>query len=412
MNDSTKNNAFLRFISNLRATVYIFTKEFKGIFKDRGVLIIIIVAPIIYPLLYPYLYKNESAIDVPIAVVDESNTSRSAEFTRHLDATMDLKVTAKLNNLEQARTELYKGNIHGIVLIPRDFNKKIIENEQATIGMYSDMSSFLYYRAMVLGVNYVTLDMGEKIKTERLNDVGVSGYDAEVSIKPMKSEGVILYNPGMGFSSFLLTAVLILMIHQTLVFGIGMAAGAAREDNTNRALIMSTTSRGGLFRVVLGRALSYFIVYLFWSAFILLVVPRIFNLPHIGDFHTMLSFVLPFLLATIFFSMTLSVFNMERETQMMLFVFFSLILLFLSGISWPQSNISGFWKIFSYLFPSTFGIQGFVKSNTMGATANGIRFETAGLWIQTLVYFITTSIFYYREIKRISKVQEGVVVNA
>ena len=167
---------------------------------------------------------------------------------------------------------------------------------------------------------------------------------------------------------------------------------------------MSSTSRGGLFRVVLGRALSYFAVYLFWSAFILLIVPRIFNLPHIGDFQTMLSFVVPFLLATVFFSMTFSVFNMQRETQMILLVFFSLILLFLSGISWPQSNMSGFWRIFSYLFPSTFGIQGFIKTNTMGASVSEIKFETVGLWMQTLIYFITTSILYYREIKKNEKI--------
>ena len=404
MNESNKNNIFLRFISNLRATIYIFIREFKWIFKDRGVLIIIIVAPLVYPLLYPYLYKNETAIDVPIAVVDNSNTTRSAELTRALDATMDLKVAEKLDNLEQAKTELYKGNIHGILYIPGDFNKRIVLKDQAFVSMYSDMSSFLYYRAMVLAVNYVTLDMGEKIKIERLNDAGGSGYDAEVSAKPIENEGTILYNPGMGFSSFLLTAVLILMIHQTLVFGVGMAAGAEREDNPNNELIMSSTSRGGLFRVVLGRALSYFALYLFWSAFILLIVPRIFNLPHIGDFQTMLSFVVPFLLATVFFSMTLSVFNMQRETQMILLVFFSLILLFLSGISWPQYNMSGFWRVFSYLFPSTFGIQGFIKTNTMGASASEIKFETVGLWMQTLIYFITTSILYYREIKKNEKI--------
>ena len=114
MNESNKNNIFLRFISNLRATIYIFIREFKWIFKDRGVLIIIIVAPLVYPLLYPYLYKNETAIDVPIAVVDNSNTTRSAELTRALDATMDLKVAEKLDNREQAKSRLYKGNIHGI----------------------------------------------------------------------------------------------------------------------------------------------------------------------------------------------------------------------------------------------------------------------------------------------------------
>lgn len=400
MNNSNKNNIFLRIISNLRAMIHIFTKEFKWILKDRGVLIIIVIAPLAYAILYPYLYTNETLVDVPIAVVDHCNTARSARLTRSLDATMDLKVLEKLDNLEQAKVELYKGNIHGIVYIPSDFDKKIEAKDQASISMYSDMGSFMYYRAMVLAVNYVSLDRGEKIKMKRLNDAGVSGYDAEVAAKPLLNESTILYNPGMGFSSFLLTAVLILILHQTLVFGIGMAAGAERENNLNNELILNTTSRGGVFRVVMGRALSYFIVYLLWSAFVLLVVPKMFNLPHIGDYQTILAFVVPFLLATIFFGMTISYFNMERETQMIMFIFFSLILLFLSGISWPQSNMSGFWRVFSYLFPATFGIQGFIKSNTMGATASAIQFEIAGLWIQTLVYFITTSILYFKEIKQ------------
>lgn len=403
MNKSSKKNIFIRFIANFRATIHIFTKEFKWILKDRGVLIIIVIAPLAYAILYPYLYTNETLVDVPIAVVDNCNSARSRQLTRSLDATMDLKVHAKLENLEQAKVELYKGNIHGIVYIPSDFDKRIEAKDQSSISMFSEMGSFMYYRAMVLAVNYASLDMGEKIKTKRLYDAGVSGYDAEVAAKPLLNESTILYNPGMGFSSFLLTAVLILILHQTLVFGIGMAAGAERENNPNNELILNTTSRGGVFRVVIGRALSYFIVYLLWSAFVLLVVPKIFNLPHIGDYHTILAFVVPFLLATIFFGMTISYFNMERENQMIVFIFFSLILLFLSGISWPQSNMSGFWRMFSYLFPSTFGIQGYIKSNTMGATSSGIQFENAGLWIQTLVYFITTSILYFKEIKQNEK---------
>lgn len=405
MNETKNNNIFIRFISNIRATMYIFTKEFRGMFRDRGVLIIIILAPIIYPLLYPYLYKNETAINVPVAVVDLSQTSQSRELIRSLDATRDVKVTERLDNLEQAKTELYKGDIHGILYIPKEFDKDIMSGKQTTISLYSDMSSFLYYRAVYMAVNYVGLDLGEKIQLERLNAAGEAGELAKIGEKPIVNEGTILYNPGMGFSSFLLTAVLILMIHQTLVFGIGMAAGADREDNPNGELVVSTSSRGGLFRVVIGRALSYFIVYLFWSVFMLMVIPHIFNLPHIGDIYSIIQIIIPFLLATIFFSMMLSVFNFNRETQMILLVFFSLILLFLSGISWPQSNISGFWRTFSYLFPSTFGIQGYIKANTMGATFPEMRFEVVGLWIQTLLYFILTSILYYREIKRSEKIE-------
>ena len=60
---------------------------------------------------------------------------------------------------------------------------------------------------------------------------------------------------------------------------------------------------------------------------------------------------------------------------MLLFVFTSVPLLFLSGISWPGAAMPEFWRYFSYIFPSTFGINGYVRINSMGATLNEVAFE-------------------------------------
>lgn len=43
---------------------------------------------------------------------------------------------------------------------------------------------------------------------------------------------------------------------------------------------------------------------------------------------------------------------------MLVFVFTSVILLFISGVSWPEAAIPPFWKVVGYLFPSTPGIKG------------------------------------------------------
>ncbi|MDR2885628.1 MAG: ABC transporter permease [Rikenellaceae bacterium] len=45
-------------------------------------------------------------------------------------------------------------------------------------------------------------------------------------------------------------------------------------------------------------------------------------------------------------------------------------------------------KGIAYLFPSTPGIHGFVRINTMGADLTGVRPEYQALWIQALVYWI------------------------
>ena len=57
-----------------------------------------------------------------------------------------------------------------------------------------------------------------------------------------------------------------------------------------------------------------------------------------------------------------------------------------------------FCKVFSWIFPSTFGINGFVRINNMGATLPEVLVEYQALWIQAIVYFFTTCIVYRRQI--------------
>ena len=100
---------------------------------------------------------------------------------------------------------------------------------------------------------------------------------------------------------------------------------------------------------------------------------------------------------------------------MLVYVFTSIPLLFISGISWPGAAVPSFWKVFSWLFPSTFGINGFVQINNMGATLQEVLPEYRALWIQAGVYFLTTCLVYRRQVmlsrrhalERLQKLRSG-----
>ena len=398
MNNSNRSNIFSRFLHEIRRVIYIMLDEYRIILKDSGLVVVFLGATLIYPILYSSIYRNETIYDMPIAVIDESRSGESRELVRRLDATPDLRATYQLNNLEEVKEPFYKQKIHGVIHIPKDYSGKIHRNEQATVSIYCDMSSFLYYRAMMLGANLGILETGKDIQIERINAAGITGRSAEISTAPFRYEKNILFNESMGFASFLLPAVLVLVIHQTLFFGITMLTGSLREEKL--AIIdPHFRQKGKYFPVIFGKALTYLTIYIVINAYILLAIPRIFHLPHIGNPWDIIRFFTPFLLSVIFFSMLISVFIRNRETSMIIFPFFSVVLLFLSGISWPQSNMPWFWKIFSMLFPSTFGIQGYFKINTMGAALDQVRFEYIALWIQTAFYFVTT-IFAYKLVTR------------
>ena len=106
----------------------------------------------------------------------------------------------------------------------------------------------------------------------------------------------------------------------------------------------------GTLRIVLGKSLTYILIYVVVCIWVLAVVPKLFSLPQVGDPVTILLFILPYLFASIFFAMTLSGFMTTREAPMLVFVFTSVILLFISGVSWPKEAIPPFWQAIGYLF--------------------------------------------------------------
>lgn len=363
--------------------------EFRNIFKDSGVVIVIVGATLAYPLLYSAIYKPGTLYDVPVAVVDECHNADSREFLRRLDAAPEIKVAAQAMNMAQAQELFRTQKIHGIIYIPADFGNKLAHAERAVISAYCDMSSLMYYRSIMFACNYAMLDMSHDIQLQRLNAAGITGESAQASVMPIPSVQNVLFNENGSFFFFLIPAILIIILHQTLVFGIGMMGGQSREDGIFRRLLPPGASASRVAQVVTGKALCYLAIYSVLAAYVVGLVPRWFGLPHLGNAWTLLQFMLPFLLATIFFALTLSVFMFNRETGLVSFLFFSLILLFLSGVSWPQSNISGFWRIVGDIFPSTHGVQGYIKINSMGASLRQVTPEYIALWIQAAFFFVT-----------------------
>lgn len=378
---------------------FIWKDELKNVFRDAGVLIFFFLVPLAYPLLYSFIYNNEVVRDAKLVVVDQSDSYLSREFTRRVNATADVEVVSTCTDMAEAKRYLDEKKAYGILYFPESFSKEVYRGEQATVSLYCDMSSLLFYKAFLLSATEVSLDLGREIQLSRLSSS--SEKQDEITVNPIPYESITLFNPQNGFASFLVPAILILVIQQTLVLGIGMLGGTVREENRLETLPQSVGRHfHGTLRIVFGKSLTYLMIYVLVCIWALAVVPKLFALPQIGDPLTLLLFVLPYLLACIFFAMTLAGFMTTRESPMLVFVFTSVLFLFISGISWPKEAIPPFWKALGYLFPSTPGIQGFVRINTCGATLNEVAFEYRMLWVQAGVYFLSACLIQRRALAR------------
>lgn len=384
---------FHNIYQGIQDTCYIWSREMLRLVKDEGVIIFFVVVPLVYPLLYSWIYNNEVVREVPVCVVDQSHSQLSRQFIRSCDASPDVHVKYYAQDLDEARSLVSRQLVKGIYLIPSTFESDTYGLRQGTVSVYCDMSLMLAYKAIFQTAQTVTMEMGSQITTK------LGGHythrEEVIAARPLDYKDVPIFNPAGGYGSSILPAVLMLILQQTLVLGIGLSAGTARDENPYRSLIpLGDVRYQNTLSIVLGKSLCYLMVFMVMGAWLAVGVPSLFHFPQLATWQSLVKLMLPYTLACIFFGMVVSCMVKYRENVMLLVVFISVPLLFLIGVSWPQSNIPSYWQGVSWLFPSTFGARAYIRLNTMGADFQDVLHECYILWIQTLCYFGLTLCVY------------------
>lgn len=376
----------MNILSFIRRTCDAWYHEIKSIFTDEGALLFSVLLPLAYPLLYSWVYNNEVVREVPVAIVDDSHSALSREFIQKYDASPDVRVEYHFGNVEEAKAAVGHGDVYGFLYFPEDFAKKTGRMEQTHVSVYCDMSYMLAYKAVYQTANNVSLLMGSEIQQQLQGST--TAREAEIAAHPLLVEEVPIFNTTQGYGNSLLPVVLIVIIQQAMFLAVGLLVGRDRERRFE--------SVRGVFCTLIGKGSAYIMVFSVMFAYVTLVVPDIFGYVSMVQGKDLILLATPYLLACTFLAFLVSDLIRYRENVMLVVVFTSLIFIFLTGISWPQSSIPGFWQGVASLVPSTFAARAFVRMNSMGAHIGDVAFEVRALWIHTVVYGIIAALIMYR----------------
>ncbi|MDE6264533.1 MAG: ABC transporter permease [Paramuribaculum sp.] len=369
-----------------KSVARVWAREFRLVFGDMGVLIFFFVLPLGYPVIYTLIYNTEVIRDLPIAIVDHSRSPESRELARMIDATPALEVYQYCPDIPAARKLSNEKKVFGVLEIPADYAKKIGRGEQTQVTYFADMSLLLRYRAALGALTDVQLSLGEKIRGDVMNDLGliVQSFDGST----ISNDAVFTGDPTQGFASFIIPGIIILILQQSMILGITMIAGGVseRRRRNNGYDPMSVDAPAGA--TIIGKTLCYLVCYIPMALYILHIIPLMFSLPHVGNIWHCFMFILPLLLASSMLGQFIGVFVTERESSMLVVVFTSVVFLFLSGLTWPRYAMSPFWTLVSDAIPATWGVEGFIRMNSNGAVLAEEAHPYMMLWLLTGIYFV------------------------
>ena len=365
----------------------VFRNEFKRIFGDMGVMLFFIALPLLYPVVYTLIYNLEVVRKLPVAVVDNSLSADSRDFVRKASASPSIEIYAYCPNMAEAKELMAEHKVFGVLQIDKDYARNLGNGVPAHVYFYSDMSLLLRYRTFIAALTDLQIDCISSITGEKISAAGLSSLAGGMKA-PINSQSNFLGDTEQGFASFIIPGIVILILQQSMLLGIGMLGGTARERRRRFGGADPSEVDACTTATVWGRAFAYVVFYIPLTIYILRFIPEMFNLPHYGDPVDYLLFILPLLLASAFLGQCLVYFMKERETGFILIVFTSVVFLFLSGLTWPRFAMAPVWKGLGDLVPATWGVEGFIRINSNSASLAEVARPFVALWILTFAYML------------------------
>lgn len=373
-----------RFIALLKA-------ELKALFTNPVVLLTVFGGVVFYSFLYPLPYTQQTPREQTLSIVNLDKSQASYQLERMVDATPQVKVIQRDSTIEDAKQAFLNRKVSGILVIPEHFYKDLLLGKSPTLAYAGDASYFLVYGTIVEGLSQAGGTLAAKSKVSRLVMEGeplslaAQHYSAtSINLKPT-------FNPRMGYVDYVVPAVFVLILQQTMIMAAGLMGGTQKHGNGYWS--HTTPLRLILVRSIVLVAVYYLLsMYYFGASFTSHGVNTLASAGHL------LLLLLPFLLASCLCGIWLGSVTPRRELVTLVVLISSMPLIFSAGFIWPLEAIPRPIIWISNLFPSTPAIQSFLSLNQMGASWDQISTQWGILWVQVFGWGVLA--FYQLQRKR------------
>ncbi len=362
----------------------IFKAEIRALFSSPAIVLTVFGGVFFYSFLYPLPYQHQVPREQEVLVVDHDGSAMSRELVRMVDATAQVRVSGQMFSETQARQEFLKGELAGLLIIPEGFYRDLMLGRSPVLAYAGDASFFLVYGTVIEGLATAAGTLGAEIKVARLM---AGGQALPLAAKQHTSLGANLrpvFNTTMGYVHYVVPAVFVLILHQTMLIGLGLLGGGQTEEA--RQGTRGYWLRAPAFSLLTARVALFLAIYILLMMYYFGFCFSWYGIIRLASIMDLLALATPFFLAVACLGVVLGQLIPRRELATVIVLLTSLPLVFIAGFVWPVSALPPPLHWLAQLAPSTPGIQAFLRLNQMGADFFQIRELWLQLWAQVLVY--------------------------
>ncbi|MCA3950206.1 ABC transporter permease [Vibrio vulnificus] len=296
----------------------IMVKEFRQLSRDRITFGMVVMIPLIQLLLFGYAI-NTDIRDIPVAVVDQSESTAGRILTESVKVTQVVSVTQRYATAEEAEQAIQDGIVRAALVLPNDLTQRMAQSRP--LGQWIVDGSDTMISAAILG-----------LQTMPLTD-----FDFQIRPKPTQTfEVALYYNPSRRSAVNIVPGLLGVILTMTMILFTSAAIVRERECG-NLELLITTPVRS--FELMVAKIVPYIFVGLIQVFIILGLGHVIFGVPINGSVAQILLGTLLFIAASLTLGLVISTIAKTQLQAMQMTVFILLPSILLSGFMFPYEGM-------------------------------------------------------------------------
>lgn len=295
------------------------------------------------------LMKGGAAEKMPMAVVDQDQTTISRRLIHEMQATPSVDIQLITNSYSEARDAMQKGKIYGIFVIREGFYSDLVSFKRPQIDFYVTnaytVGGNTAYKQMLTMANLVS----GAFQREVLRKKGMTDDVIMHRIQPIAIEGHMVANPWGNYSIYLVSTILPGILGLVCIMLTIFAIGFELKARTSHAWLRAA---GGNYTIaMIGKLIPYTLIYLILGVGCHLILYRFVGFPVYGSTWRLMFGLLLYILAMEALGITMIGLLPTLRDALSIGALYSMLGFSLSGFTYPQMAMLPPVKALSYLEP-------------------------------------------------------------
>jgi len=314
----------------MKTILFIIQKEFKQIFRNKGMLPIIFIMPLIQLIILSNAATFEIK-NIKFSFIDHNKSSISRALIDKFKASDYFNMVAEFPSAKTAYLAMKKGDVDVVLEIPNHFNRDLIKEKHATLSVNINAIDGAAAGVENVYITQIIQQFNSRIKTTLTQNI-----QGKNRPKIIQSVPLFWYNKTLNYKTYMVPGILVLLVTMVTLFLSGMNIVREKEMGTLEQINVTPVKK---YQFIIGKLFPFWVIGFGLLSIGLIISKVLFNVPMIGSIGLLYFFTAFYLLVILGMGFFISNFTDTQQQAMFIAWFFMVIFILMSGLFTPIESM-------------------------------------------------------------------------